>query len=181
MYDLHKEISGFWDKDDLVPISRELLDQFDLAYDTEMVLSSIGLPMNVEEVKEQPFSINFYHEPEMGLYCGDEYIIIGDIESSKIGIHKKTGNIHLIDEPPSACIQIRFINSDIAKFLMFLKVYLSYRPQLVDAMEEDDEKKLFAIVGHIKQHMNQMDSKALWDEESYWSVLLEQVEDGLSC
>ncbi|MBN2911011.1 SUKH-4 family immunity protein [Polycladomyces sp. WAk] len=181
MNDLHKEISGYWDKDDLVTISRELLDPFDLAYDTKIVLSSIGLPMNVEEVKEHPFYINFYHEPEMGLYCGDDYIIIGDNESSKIGIHKKTGNIHLIEETPAACVQIRFINSDIAKFLMFLKVYLSYRPQLVDAMGEDDEKKLFAIVDHIKQRMNQMDSKALLDAESYWSVILEQVEDGLSC
>lgn len=137
---------------------------------------------NVEEVKGHPFYINFYNEPEIGLYHGDDYIILGNNESSKIGIHKKTENIHFIDETPSSSIQIRFINSDIAKFLIFLKIYLSYRPQLVDAMEvEDSEEKLLELVHNIKQHFNQIDSKALLDEESYWSVILEQVEDGLSC
>lgn len=41
---LKKEILDFWDEDDLVAISCEILDQFDLAYDTKKVLSSIGLP-----------------------------------------------------------------------------------------------------------------------------------------
>jgi hypothetical protein len=149
-----------------------------------MVLSSIGLPMNVEEVKGHPFYINFYNEPEPGLgfYEGDDYMILGDNEGSKIGIHIKTGNMYFLDAASSSSIQRRWMNSDIAKFLLFLKIFLSYRPLLVDAMEaEADEDKILEIVDNIEQQFNQVDSKALLDEESYWSVMLEQVKDGLSC
>lgn len=176
---LKKEIMNFWDEDDLVTIKDSILDQFDLSQETKKVLSSIGLPMNAEEIKEDPFYIHFYNEPS--LVQGDDYIILGDNEGSKIGIYSKTEELYFLSADPVS-IQRRFINSDIGKFLMFLKIYLSYRPQLVNAMEcEDDEEKRLEIVDNIKRQFNQVDSKALLDEESYWSVILEQVEDGLSC
>lgn len=183
METLNKEIMNFWDEDDLVTINHEFLDPFDLSQETKMVLSSIGLPMNVEEIKGTPFYIHFYNKPklELNLYQGEDYIILGDNEGSEIGIHSKTEELYFFSADP-ASIQRRFINSDIAKWLMFLKIYLSYRPQLVNAMEvEDDEDKVLAIVDHMKRKFNQVDSKALLDEESYWSVILEQIEDGLSC
>lgn len=175
-----KEIMKFWNEDDLVTINDELLHQFDLSQDTKMILSSIGLPINAEDIKEDPFYINFYEEPKMELgNQGDDYVILGDNEGCKIGIYSKTDNLYIIDIYSSIR---RFINTDIAKFLMFLKIYLSYRPHLVRAMEvEDDEEKVLKIVDNIKQKFNQLDSKALLDEESYWPVILEQVEDGLSC
>jgi|UPI00051A66AD hypothetical protein len=175
---LRDEIMNGWDKDP-VTINDGTLDPFDLTQQTKEILATVGLPMNAEEMKEDPFYIHFYNEPRLAQ--GGDYIILGDNEGSEIGIYVETGELYFLSADPVS-VQRRFINSDIGKFLMFLKIYLRYRPQLVNAMEcEDDEEKRSVIVNEIKRQFNQADSKALSDEESYWSVILEQVEEGLSC
>lgn len=179
MAEFKNEIKEFWG-DHLVTINHEILDQLDLSQVTKTLLSSIGLPVNSEKVKGSPFYLHFYDKPKIKLDDqGDRYLIIGDNEGNELGIHLRTSRLYYID----SCFDRgkRFINVDISKFLMFLKIYLNYQPQMISAMEMDNEERLLGIVEKIKQQFHQVDGKALVDEETYWSVILEQVEDGLSC
>lgn len=178
MVEFKKEIKGVWG-DYLVTIHYELLHQSDLSQVTKTFLSSIGLPVNAEDVKESPFYLHFYDKPKLKLdNQGDQHLIIGDNEGNELGIHLGTSFLYYMDSYLDA--EKRFINIDIAKFLMFLKIYLSYRPQLRSAMDIDNEERILGIVKTIKEKFNQIDEKALENEETYWPVILEQVEDGLS-
>ena len=55
-------------------------------------------------------------------------------------------------------------------------IYLIYNDRLMSA--EDDEISI--LIGEIRQKFNRVDERALDDEENWWSVILEQVEDGLA-
>ncbi|GGE15341.1 hypothetical protein GCM10011571_16140 [Marinithermofilum abyssi] len=56
-------------------------------------------------------------------------------EGAKICIHTETDEIHFIEDHLSeGC---RFVNSDIAKFFAFFKIYLCYRPEIVKVVEEE--------------------------------------------
>ncbi|KFZ41269.1 SUKH-4 family immunity protein [Thermoactinomyces vulgaris] len=179
MAELTKELKAFW-KDQLVPFHHEQLPQSGLSDSTLTFLSSVGLPLDSEKVKGSPFYLHFYDQPKMKRdHEGEDYLMIAENEGNEIGIHCQTDCLYYLDS--FFAKGKRWMNADLSTFLMFLKIYLRHQPQLIDSMETGDEERIRGIVGEIKRQFHQFDPKALGEEETYWAVILEQVEDGLIC
>jgi hypothetical protein len=68
----------------------------------------------------------------------------------------------------------RFVNTTAKQFGECLVVYDRYRRSVVDA----DEKQALLLVEQAREHFMLCDVRALSSPEAYWSVILEQMEQG---
>lgn len=118
-------------------------------------------------------NISFYNEFERISNEDENYVVIGDDYGTKLCISEKTNAVVSIDVEES--MSIRFVNSNIESFLNFLQIYFTRRPELSTA--DDDEA--IEIVKLIRDNFNMLDSSALNNEDNWWSVILEQTEQGL--
>ena len=117
-------------------------------------------------------NISFYNEFERISNKDENYVVIGDDYGTKLCISEKTNAVVSIDVES---ISIRFINSNIKSFLNFLQIYFTRRLELSNA----DDEEAIEIVKSIRDNFNMLDSSALNDEDNWWSVILEQTEQGL--
>jgi hypothetical protein len=68
----------------------------------------------------------------------------------------------------------RFANESIAQLSRMIEIYAEYR-ELVRTLSDEEAEQW---VLRIAQRMTECDQRALSDPESYWSVILEQMEYG---
>lgn len=169
MNDLKRKFIEVWG-DSLIKISPSLIRGYLISSNTKNFLLSIGLPGDENDL------INFYTNPEFHLaykHLNDRYIVIGDDFGTKICIDEKSDEIFSVDDREE--LPTRFINSNIEFLLAFLVIYKSHLPLLEDATDDEAVK----IVKKMKKVFREIDSKALKNEENWWPLILEQIEDGL--
>lgn len=76
--------------------------------------------------------------------------------------------------------QVCFVNSNLESLLECVAIFLTYQEKLEETMNSDiDEEGRIDIIKEIKQKFNKVDSRALENDEHFWPLILEQVEDGL--
>ncbi len=169
MRSLDSEIKGFWN-DKLSRVSSVTISERELSADLRAFLSNVGLP------KECPLLVNFY--TGVGLldqlnYESEIFYVVGDDYGTKICIRAKTEDVWAID--PNGEIPRRFISTSVRLFLVLLQIYLSRQDELRDASDED----AVILVQQMRGQFNRVDAHALEDPENWWSVILEQTEQGL--
>ena len=111
---------------------------------------------------------------------GDELVIVN---GNCISIGRDNGTEICID-PNNEIVSVdaygvypkRFVNSSLESLFECVAIYLIYNDRLMSA--EDGEISI--LIGEIRQKFSCVDQGALDDEENWWSVILEQVEDGLA-
>ncbi|TCS93245.1 SUKH-4 family immunity protein [Hazenella coriacea] len=163
-----KEITGFWGES-LEKIHHKTIDKFPLSEETKLFLTSIGLPV------QDDFFISFYGNDQILelAYESKQIVSIGDDFGTKICIEPDSDQIISIDE--QAEYPTRFVNSSITNLLQFMMIYKKKLPALKDATDEEACK----IVDQINKEYKRIDSKAIENEENWWSIILEQTELGL--
>jgi hypothetical protein len=165
-----QEIKNFWG-DALKRISSERIGEYALSPMNKSILFEVGLPI-VDDL------VTFYKESGIKecYYGQDRFLIIGDDYGTQIGVslNADTKNeIYSFDvgnELPK-----RFINSDISKLLQLLLKYKKFKSSIVDCSDEE----VALVISKLKVEFIKIDNKALADEENWWSVLLEQHEEGI--
>jgi hypothetical protein len=154
----------------LQPITSSSLDRFTLPVDIKEFLKSFGLP------PESNLLLHFYTGTEdLTIYSEgqDRFLVIGDDYGTRLGMKEHTGEIEAIDI--NGTLPTRFVNSSILTLLAFLEIYSKKQPELAQASDEEASK----IAERMRDEMHSLDAKALDDPESWWSVILEQTEQGL--
>jgi hypothetical protein len=71
--------------------------------------------------------------------------------------------------------QDRFVNSSVEQFGQFLAIYGEYR-RGPSTMSEDD---ILAVIADIEERMRKLDPASFELEDSYWPLIIEQMNDGL--
>lgn len=165
-----KSITEFWN-DTLIRFNMKSLSDYSLSKETQDFLCSIGLPIKCEFLKD--LCLSFYDDFEQININDSEYIVIGDDYGTKLCIVGKTGEVVSVDIEGN--MNIRFINSNIECFLFFLQIFLTKKPELAGV----DDEEAAEIVKAIKNSFNKFDLAALSDDDNWWAVILEQVEQGI--
>jgi hypothetical protein len=98
-------------------------------------------------------------------------VVIGGDDQNPICLRVSDGNVVCVEEDGLE----RFMNSTIFALADFLCAYQVYRAQVGD-LEDDAIDELIAAT---ESKMRITDAAALSNEENYWSVVLEQMEEGL--
>lgn len=111
---------------------------------------------------------------------GDDLVIVND---DCIGIGRDNGteicinpNNEIVSVDTYGVYPQRFVNSSLKSLFECVAIYLTYSDRLMSV--DDDE--IGVLIGEIRQKLSHVDEKALDDEENWWPVILEQVEDGLA-
>lgn len=165
-----KSSTEFWNNS-CIQFDLDTLSKYSLTQDTRKYLSLVGLPVNGEFLKD--LNISFYSNFEQINVQDCDYIAIGDDYGTKICINGKSNEVVSIDI--EEYMNIRFINSSIENFIDFLQIYFTKRPELAHA----DDEKAVEITSLIKDEFNRLDPRALDYEENWWTIILEQTEQGL--
>ena len=128
----------------------------------------------LDELKER-LLITLYHRPDEVKYLkvgGARYAVIGEDEGTNIAVEEETREIYSVDE--TGTLPIKFINSDVQKFIASLRLYLNWCPSL----EEADDEQAIKLVGELRKEFCQLDCKVM-RKGAYWPSILDQIEAGL--
>jgi hypothetical protein len=71
------------------------------------------------------------------------------------------------------------INSDVEHFARFLVLYGDYVRNSRTVSPKEYMEYVEKVVARIERKMRKIDPRALEDVESFWSVIIEQMQDGL--
>jgi hypothetical protein len=156
----------------LIPVATASLDQCALPEETQTFLQAHGLPLGLEN----GLFVHFYADAQVLEVYEDgqkQFLLIGNDSGTELGIKEHTGEILSIDLDET--LPTRFVNSSILTLLAFLETYSKEQPRLIQA----SDKKIAEIVARIKDEWQTLDPKSLADPENWWSVILEQTEQGL--
>lgn len=145
---------------------KEEYRQTDLPEKEKQMLCEDGLP-------EVPLHFLHFNTQSGGLVIvNDDCISIGSDNGTEICIDP---NNEIVSVDVYGVYPKRFVNSSLESLFECVAIYLIYNDRLMSA--DDDE--IGVLIGEIRQKFSHVDEKALADEENWWSVILEQVEDGL--
>ena len=168
------DLKNFW-KDSLKPLDASLFNEFLCSQETKSFLVLIGIP--IDNYFLNGIYVKFYSDPgniKIFTYLEEKYISIGNNEGDIICIKEKTDEVFVITDNEE--VPIRFINSNISNILIFFQIYFLKRPELRAISTEEEALE---IVNNLKNIYSQIDPKALYNVESWWSIILEQTEQGL--
>ena len=118
------------------------------------------------------YFLHFNTQSDSLIIVNDDCISIGSDNGTEICIDP---NNEIVSVDVYGVYQKRFVNSSLENLFECVAIYLIYTDRLKSA--EDDEISI--LIGEIRQKFSCVDQRALDDEENWWSVILEQVEDGL--
>ena len=156
-------------KNRLVQIPKEVL-QNEISNDKPIFsfLNEVGLVKGFE-------GINFYFDSDgikRTIIKGTEYLVLGDDDGSKLCAELSDETIQAVYEDDD--LPIRYINSSIENFVLFIMFFEQYQLSLTED-EDENMKKLT----DLQSTFNEYDETALNYEENWWAVIIEQIEDGL--
>jgi len=104
-------------------------------------------------------------------YNGDVFYIVGNDDEAVIGINQSYLKVYSISDE-----DIVFMNSSFEKLIKCIYFF----NENIDLFEEGfDEKKRKKEVKVVTKGIKEIDKEALIGEEFWWSLILEQTEDGL--
>lgn len=150
-------------------VPEAILSKHPLSQELRSFLSNVGLP------RDCPLLVTFYedaHLLESLNYERETYLIVGDDSSTKLCIKTRTEDVWSID--PDRQLPRRFINSELGHFVLFLHIYRSRQHDLAAASDEEAAE----IIGAMKSEFRRLDTRSLDDPDNWWSVILEQSEQG---
>lgn len=155
---------------DTVKVPLPLLKNSSLAQSDRDFLVTVGLP--TREGLLFPF---FKRADQFSVWNSDgqRYLVMAEEREQKLCLDMEGGKIFLIDARNE--LPTRFVNSNIESLLEFIKDYEEAKGEFLEATEG----KINNILTALHQRFSSKDPQALEDEESWWSVVLEQTEQGL--
>jgi hypothetical protein len=124
-----------------------------------------GLPAEYE-----PLLLKFFDGP---LIPGG-WRVIGSDYGCDLQVHLESGSVRAFD--PQGEIPTRFVNSSLERFAHCIRAYQQYSADVVVATDESAAKE---VVARFRQTVTELDPAATSDPENWWSLILEQNEDGL--
>jgi hypothetical protein len=116
----------------------------------------------------EPLLLNFHPPREE-----NGYVVIGDDEGSEIRL-MPDGMISAVDD--HGTLPTRFVNSSIEQLIRCIHAHEEYARNVAKVSDEESQLE---EVAHFSRAIGGIDAKALCDPENWWSVIVEQMRDGM--
>ena len=176
------DIGAVWKPKELHRASRQVVDGLSIPHDQKEYLHKLGLP-NVEHLLlefdlSKPLPLlsklsSTQNVPEE--YKGLKVIGTQDGEPSICLDEKRSGQLWSVDATGQDLT--RYINCGVREFGLFLTVHK--RDYLRPGLSKLPDKAIRLIINTIETEYRAIDKSALDNQENWWSVILEQMKDGL--
>lgn len=141
-------------------------DALGLEGENRRALVDVGLPR-----RAAPFFTAA--EPERVDLAGRSLVRVGGDGATAVCVDAATGDV--VSVSPDGRYPERFVNSDLAAFADFLTRVEDARRRLVAVPDDDAERAVDALASQLRAR----DPRALADPDAWWSVVVEQIRDGL--
>jgi len=159
--------TSVWGREGVVRAESGLISSLALPKDAFTVLVEIGLPRKSDFfIAEQPKLVEMAFRP--GRFCR-----VGTDEFNAVCVDTSNGEVLLLSG--SGAQPDRFINSTLRDFVDFLGRVTLGRREFRGLTEREAD----AGVAALKRELLGRDPRAFADEENWWSVIFEQMEDRL--
>lgn len=125
--------------------------------------------LEIEKTIENSLDLTFIGVSfKLPIYIENDFYIIGVDYEDKIGINSKNDFVYSLSDT------ILFINSSLKQlidYLLFFKETFNFEKEYTDTLR-------FEKIKVIRNHFLKIDKQCL-SENTWWSYILEQVEDGI--
>jgi hypothetical protein len=101
-------------------------------------------------------------------------VIVGTDGRTEFQLDLDTGTVVSVD--PASSLPPRFVNSSIQRLAVTLAAYASYAAS-VRVLESDEGAR--RLVRATRDQMRALDPPAVDGPETWWSVIMEQADEGL--
>jgi hypothetical protein len=102
------------------------------------------------------------------------FLVLAEERGQKLCLKVETGEISIIDSRGE--LPTRFVNSNIISLVKFLQAFVEGKKRF----QELDYGDASVIAKSLRHEFKLVDPEALANDENWWSVVLEQVEQGLT-
>jgi hypothetical protein len=164
------EIKAFWGNE-LLTIPQSIVVNYPIPLESKSFLANVGVPTR------EGLLFPFFKRPgEFRMWAdkdGEDYLVLAQERGQNLGLSAKSGNISVIDSRDE--LPMRFVNSDLASLVGFLQLLAETQKRLRGATEDEGR----ALIEQLRKEFMSNDAKALAGDENWWSVVLEQMEQGL--
>jgi hypothetical protein len=157
-----EELVRLFGEDNVVRFHRDDVAALPIPSGAKEVLTDVGLPRDSE----------FFAAAETLGMTPRGYVRIGTDYGTDICVDPG-GRVHSIDEAGE--YPDRFVNSNLSMCLRFLAVVTAERALFAGRPDEE----LDEVVEVLADTLLELDKEAFADPESWWSVIFEQMRDGL--
>ncbi len=164
----HEDVVAVWGEDNVVRVPRPDAEGLGLPAGAQRVLAEIGLPRKADQLFARD-------RPEL-IPAGDgvrQYCKIGSDYGTDICVAADSGAVLSLSH--SAEYPDRFVNSGLECFVEFLCRVVTERrrfPALGDS-------EIDALIEHLEAGLRARDAEAFAGLDHWWSVIFEQMRDGL--
>lgn len=121
-------------------------------------------------VEFEPLLLTFYSTPR----SGDIGLAIGTDERTQIVVDQETGVVESID--PDGELPTRFVNSSIDHLASCIEAFATY---IEVVRETDDDSRIAEACEALRECLAAVDPASTAGPDNWWSLVLEQVDDGL--
>jgi hypothetical protein len=163
----HADMRNIWREDDLLVRPPGDIAGIGLPTEAVHVLCDVGLPRHVDHYGfdvDTPRVFRPRTLPDQ-LCCQ-----IGHDEGGDFSIVLASG--HVLSCADESDLMTRFVNTTLSAFAESLHAAVSLRPRMLAAPDDEYD----ALFGVLEDRIRTIDPQTLRDVDSYWSVILEQME-----
>lgn len=160
-----QEVLEVWSADQLVLASETSPALRDLPEDARRVACQIGLPSSAEPLYE-------YEPPSSEPQAGTRYCRIGTDGGTSLLVG--TDGV-VTSVSPNGEYPIRHVNSSLECFLLFLSKVTAARRRFREMADDDID----TVIDTLYRDLLAVDAGAFADPDTWWSVVFEQMRDGL--
>ena len=118
----------------------------------------------------EPLLLTFYRAP---LAVVEGAVVVGTDEGTQFRVDVADGRVWSVD--PQGGLPPRLVNSSVEQLAEAIAAYREYAAR-VSGVDDDEATRL---VQALRGHLNGVDAGATSDPAGWWSLILEQAENGL--
>jgi hypothetical protein len=118
----------------------------------------------------EPLLLTFYRPP---LQVSDHRVVIGNDGDAELHVELDSGHVLSVAAHGGPT---RFVNSSIARLRASIDAYVRYADRVTGVNDDADARHL---VEQLRRAIANIDNAATENPEAWWSVILEQADDGL--
>lgn len=135
-----------------------------------LALTDLGIPCEVEDFV---YATVLQFMDTATLPGADRWVRFGTDGGTSLCVASPDGPV--VSIPDSPALPVRHVNGDLVAYLQFLLRTVETRQGFVGRTDDETD----ARIDELEQHLRAVDASALEDPDSWWSVVIEQLRDGL--
>lgn len=164
----YEDLVRVWGAGNVIRIPAKDLDRVELPAEAARFLAEVGLPLRTDWLFELKELEMLTHPRRPGRYCR-----FGSDLANELCASADTGQV--VSVSLDAEHLDRFVNTSVPLFAEFLMLVTAERIRFPGLADDEIDQ----VVAALEYRLQELDPPALHSPDNWWSVIIEQLQDGL--